>query len=86
MKAYVGDRQKANQFGKVHKEVSRIKRGSMSKRGKEEERNIKRENRKFLNSRPEERSKYESELTWEEPQITRILQAHYPNIVSRQAP
>ena len=65
-KAYVGDRQKANQFGKVYKEVSRIKRGSLNKEGKEEERNIKRENRKFLNSRPEERSKYESELTWEE--------------------
>ena len=46
--------------------MSRIKRGSLNKEGKEEERNIKRENRRFLNSRPEERSKYESELTWEE--------------------
>ena len=33
-KAYIGDRQKANQFGKVYKKVSRIKRDPEDKEGK----------------------------------------------------
>ena len=58
-KAYVGDRQKAKQFAKVYKKVSKISKGPR-------DRTIKRKNREFLNERPQTRTKYETEITWEE--------------------
>ena len=58
-KAYVGDREKAKQFAKVYKKVSKIKKGPR-------DRIIKRQNRKFLQSIPTEKSKYEVEITGEE--------------------
>ena len=58
-KAYVSDKEKAKQFAKVYKKVSKIKQGP-------KDRIIKRQNRKFLKSVPTERSKYEREITWEE--------------------
>ena len=58
-KGYTKDRDKAKQFGKVYKQVSRIPKGPKDK-------TIKKQNRKFLMSKPGERQKYEEDLTWEE--------------------
>ena len=58
-KAHVGDKAKAKQFAKVYKQVSKIKKGP-------KDRIVKRQNRKFLNKTPTEKSKYETEIMWEE--------------------
>ena len=55
-KAYVEDKEKAKQFAKVYKNVSKIRKGP-------KDIIIKRQNRKFLNAVPTEKSKYESEIT-----------------------
>ena len=58
-KAFVGDKQKANEFAKVYKKVSRIKKDP-------KDRIIKRQNREFLKAIPSSRGRYESEIIWEE--------------------
>ena len=57
-KGYIKDADKAKQFAKTYKKVSRIPRGPKDKI-------IKHQNRKFLNNKPEERRKYEEDITWE---------------------
>ena len=63
-KAYVEDKEKAKQFAKVYKKVSKIRKGPR-------DRTIKRQNRKFLSAGPTGKSKYESDITWEE--LERII-------------
>ena len=58
-KGYIGDKDKAKQFAKTYKKVSKIPRGPR-------DRIIKRQNRKFLNNQPTEKRTYEEEITWEE--------------------
>ena len=58
-KGLVNDKDKAKEFAKMYKKVSRIPKGP-------NDRTIKRQNRKFLNEKPKEKSRFESDLTWEE--------------------
>ena len=58
-KGYIKDNDKAKQFAKTYKKVSKIPRAAR-------DRIIKRQNRKFLNNEPKDRRKYEEEITWEE--------------------
>ena len=58
-KGYTADSDKAKQFAKTYKKVSKIPRGPRDKI-------TKRQNRKFLNNKPTEQRKYEEEITWEE--------------------
>ena len=58
-KGYTRDKDKAKQFAKAYKRVSRIPRGPKDKI-------MKHQNRKFLNNIPKQRRKYEEDITWEE--------------------
>ena len=58
-KGYVRDEDKAKQFAKTYKKVSKIPRGPR-------DRIVKKQNRKFLNNEPREERKYEEEITWNE--------------------
>ena len=58
-KGYVNDKDKAREFAKTYKKVSRIGIGP-------KDRETKRANRAYMNSRHETESEYEEELTWSE--------------------
>ena len=58
-KGFTKDRDKANQFAKTYKKVSMIPKGP-------EDRTTKRQNREFLNNKPQEKSIYEENMTQEE--------------------
>ena len=64
-KAYTEDSDKAKQFAKTYKKVSRIPKG-------ERDRRMKQENRKFLNKKPKEKNKYEKEITMED--LIRVIE------------
>ena len=61
--AYVTDKEKAKQFAKEYKKVSMIDK-------KPQDRETKRENRRYLQSKPTERTVYEKEITIEELERT----------------
>ena len=63
-KAYVGDKEKANQFAKVYKKESILR--EKKQKVSTKEKIMKRQNRKFLDNKPSVKDEYEEEIKWQE--------------------